>query len=164
MAYSQQAKATRLAVSDFKVNTGKSATTIGEAKTGGFNMETPIISEAPVSTVITETIRQGFRKQGVDIVASGDGVFSLDGTIEQFWVDEYATGFSLEYAKARIKYDLYLKNPQGKIVWVKSVEKFKASSKSMDATHDDVPTLLAVLEESVKDVIDDAGFWNALKK
>jgi ABC-type uncharacterized transport system auxiliary subunit len=167
--YGYQAKGSpnkdlKIAVLDFKLNTGKSPNTVGEGKTGFFNTLTPIVSKEPANAMVRESLKQGLRGVELNVVDSDDADYRVDGTIERFWVDEYATGMSLEYAKAHVKYDIYVRNERGETVWANTIESFKTSPKSADATQDDIPTLTATLQESVRSFVEDPGFWSALLK
>lgn len=157
-------KEVTIAVSDFKLSTGKSPNTIGEAKTGAFNAATPVVSDKPANTIVRDSVKQGLVGVGLNVVDSGDAGYRVDGTVEKFWVDEYATGISLEYAKAHVKYDIYVRNARGETVWANTIEGFKTSGKSADATEDDIPTLTASLRESVRSFVEDPGFWNVISK
>jgi hypothetical protein len=157
-------KPIKIAVADFSLKTGKPANEIGEAKTGMFNVPAPIRLEQPANLMVSNAIRGGLSSMGHQIVALGEADYNLDGTIETIWVEEYATGMSFEYAKANVKYDVILRDRNGKSLWGTSIEVFKTSGKSLDATHDDLPTLRAALDESVSKLLEDASFWNALLK
>jgi hypothetical protein len=84
--------------------------------------------------------------------------------VEKFWVDEYATGLSLEYSKASVRYDIIIKNSQSATVWANTLDMFKTSGKSMDTTGNNIPTLLLALKESVEAIFRDQTFWNAFPK
>jgi hypothetical protein len=154
----------KIAVSEFKQSTGKPPNTIGEAKTGAFNSLTPIISEEPANVIVRNAIKKGLEGIGLTVVEPGEAGYRVEGTVEKLWVDEHATGISLEYAKAHVKYDIYVRNGQGETVWANTIEGFKTSPKSADATRDDIPTLTTALEESVRSFVEDPGFWNAISR
>ncbi len=156
-------KTVKIAVSDFSLKTGKGADEIGEAKTGVFNMPTPIKIDEPANLMVSNAIKRGLSYSGFQVVGPEEADRILDGSVEEFWVDEYATGYSMEYAKARVRYDVILKDRTGKSMWAKTIEKFMTSVKSMDATDDDIPTLKRVLNESVAALLEDPAFWAKLK-
>lgn len=158
------ARGVKLAVSDFSLATGKPARTVGEAKTGMFNIATPVVVDQPVNALVKDAVANGLNAAGVMLLSPSEADFRVDGTVEKLWVDEYATGWSMEYAKAHVKFEIYVHNSKGDIVWAKSLEQFKASGKSADATADDLPTLKLALEEAVRLFIEDAGFWQAISK
>jgi len=151
-----------IAVSDFSLKTGKPDNVIGEAKTGIFNSPIPITYGQPATTLISGQIKKGLSGMGFKIAAPEDAEFILDGTIESLWVEEYATGFSMEYAKANARYDVVLKDKNGKVLWGTSVESYKNSNKSMDATYDDLPTLKAACEDSISKLFEDPSFWGTI--
>ena len=163
-ARSTSGKSTKIAVSEFKQSTGKPPNTIGEAKTGVFNSLTPIVSEEPANMIVMSSIRKGLEGIGLKVVEPGEADYRVDGTVERLWVDEHATGLSLEYAKAQVKYDIYVRNGRGEIVWANTIEGFKTSPKSADATQDDIPTLTIAIEESVRSFVEDPGFWKTISR
>jgi len=152
----------KIAVADFSLKTDKPPNQVGEAKTGFFNMPTPITFEKPANLIISNAVKKGLSGEGAHLVALGEADYNIDGTVETLWVDEYATGISLEYAKALVKYDVMLKDRNGKILWATTIESFKTSEIAGDATHLDVPTLQAALDDSVSKLLEDAAFWDAL--
>ncbi len=158
------AKNVKITVLDFKLNTGKPATTIGEAKTGMFNATTPVLSDQAVNILVRDSIKEGLRGVGLNVVDPHDADYAIEGTVERFWVEEHATGLSLEYAMAHVKYDVYVLNARGESTWVNSIEAYKTSGKSMDATKDVIPTLTAALQESVRAFVEDLSFWNVISK
>jgi hypothetical protein len=154
----------KIAVPEFKQSTGKPPNTIGEAKTGAFNSLTPIVSEEPANVIVRNSIKKGLEGIGLQVVEKADADYLVDGTVERLWVDEHATGLSLEYAKAHVKYDIYVRNGRGETVWANTIEGFKTSHKSADATRDDIPTLTIATEESVRSFVEDTGFWKAISR
>ncbi len=136
---------------------------VGEAKVGVFNETKPIRSEIPVDKLLTQELNRAFSHAGFEIKEKDRCQYFVTGQIDRFWVDEYATGFSFEYAKASIRYDIVIKNRDNQIVWGKSIHKFEMSGKSMDATEDDIPTLLSALRNSIEDIFKDESFWKTIK-
>ena len=159
---SAMTRSIKITVNDFSLKTGKPANQIGEAKTGVFNVPTPITFEQPPNVIISNAIKKGLSSVGSQLTETGEADYILDGTVETFWVDEYATGISLEYAKAGVGYDVILKSRNGKILWATTIESFKTSGKSLDATADDLPTLRAALDDSISKLLENVSFWNAL--
>lgn len=154
----------KIAMGELKVQTGKSDRLIGEAKTGGFNSLTPIRTEQTVDGIVKAALENGLREMGLQIVNPADASYRIDGVIEKFWVDEYATGRSFEYARASVKYDVYVRNAGGDVVWANTIDRFKTSGKSMDATADNIPLLTETLAESVRALAEDTGFWKAISQ
>ncbi len=152
----------KMAAADLAFNTDKPSGEIGEAKTGLFNRSTPIVTEEPANLIVSNAIKKGLMDAGLLMAEPADADFKLEGSLERFWVSEYATGWTWEYAKALVRYDIILKDPNGKILWADTIELFKTSSEKMDATQEDIPTLRAALEESVTQLLEDEGFWKAL--
>ncbi len=156
------AKPIEIAVTDFSLKTGKPANEIGEAKTGGFNMPTPIKTEQPANIIVSKAIQRGLSGMGHQIVEPRNAEYNLDGAVEKLWVEEYATGVSFEYAKAHVIYDVILRGKSGNILWATTIQSFKVSGKSIEATSDDLPTLKAALTESISKLLEDPSFWHAL--
>jgi hypothetical protein len=100
---------------------------------------------------------------GCKIEEKSKADFTVSGQVERFWVDENLGGFS-ENAKASVRYDIILKNREGRFVWGKSVEGRELSGKSIDATKDDIPTLMKALRKSIESIFEDESFWRAIKQ
>ena len=137
-------------------------THIGEAKTGAFNGSTMIVAAEPVDVMVTDALRKGLAAVGFNVVDGADADYRVTGQITEFWVTEHATGFSLEYAKAYVKYDLLLKDTQGKILWGSTVDKYLVSDDCWDATEFNTPTLTKALQNSVEALLSDQTFWEAI--
>jgi hypothetical protein len=137
---------------------------IGEAKTGFFNFPTEIIADESAEVIVAEAVRDGFEKVGFAIVEPSEADYIVTGQITKFWVEEYATGASLEYAKAYVKYDLLVKNAQGKIVWGNTIDEYIVSEKCLDATESDIPTLTRALRHSVEAIFRNESFWQAVSQ
>lgn len=135
---------------------------IGKAKTGFFNVTTNLVADKPISTIVTKSIKEGFEQFGFEIVDRQDANYILQGTVEKFWVDEHATGWSLEYSKAYVRYDLIIRKSNRDAIWANTIEKFKASSKSIDASPSIIRTLSLALRESVESIFEDQSFWKAI--
>lgn len=135
---------------------------IGKATTGMFNITKPIRSEDPISHIVTSEITKAFLQGGFTLENKEKSHYIVSGQIERFWVDEYATGWSLEYAKASVRYDIIIKNKDGKFVWANSIEGTHISGKSMDATKDDIPTLLMALKKSIESIFYNKSFLEAI--
>jgi hypothetical protein len=155
----------RVAIEPFKVNSKyQKDNVIGEAKVGLVNSKADIVSNEPVSSIVTSEVKRGFRDAGFNVVDLRDADFIVTGMVEKFWVDEYATGLSLEYSKGSVRYDMIIKNRQGATVWANTLDAFKASEKSMDTTENNIATLSLALKESVEAIFRDQTFWNAFTK
>lgn len=155
----------KVAFEPFEINSkDQKDNLIGKAKVGFFNSEADIISTEPVSSIIVNSVKKGFSAAGFTIVDLKDTDFIITGIVEKFWVDEYATGFSFEYSKASVRYDIIIKNRQNAPVWANTLDIFKTSGKSMETTGNDVPTLLLALKESVEAIFRDQTFWSAFSK
>lgn len=137
---------------------------IGEAKVGLVNSKADIVSTEQVSSIVAGAVKKGFRDAGFNVVDLRVADFIVTGMVEKFWVDEYATGLSLEYSKGSVRYDIIIKNRQGSTVWANTQDIFKTSDKSMDTTENNMPTLSLALKESVEAIFKDRAFWNAFAK
>jgi hypothetical protein len=157
-------KEINIAVNKFDVKDDKiKKNIIGQAKTGLFNFKSDIILEEPIVDLFQKAIKNGFEKSGYKIVEPNFADYIIDGIIEKCWVDEYATGLSLEYSKGYIRYDLIVKNSTGKTVWGNTIEEYQTSGKAMDTTSNDIPTLKITLENSVKSIFTDKNFIDTIK-
>lgn len=145
-------------------NAQSAGNVIGEAKVGLFNSAARIVDSAPPADTVARAVKRGFQDAGFSLGDSGKADFTVSGSLERFWVDEHATGLSLEYSKASVQFDLIIKNRQGAIVWAKTLEQFKTSGKSMDTTANNLPTLSLALKGAVEKIFSDSTFWDAVGK
>jgi hypothetical protein len=161
----QSLKRTTVAVDPFVIgNMEQKSEVIGEAKVGFFNFSADIVPGESVGVIVAKGVADGFNKSGWIITKKEQADYIVTGIVDRFWVDEYATGLSLEYSKAAVRYDLIVKGRQGNTVWATTVESYKTSRTSLDATDDDIPTLAEALKESVESVFSNDGFWAAIRK
>jgi hypothetical protein len=154
----------KVAIAEFDTKTNNlQNNVIGEAKTGLFNSKTPIISTEPITAIFQKTLQKGFKNYGFIVTDAQSADYIVDGTVERFWVDEYATGLSLEYSKAYVRYDLLIQTTGGKIVWANTQEKYETSSTSWDATDHSISTLRIALQKSVESIFNDSSFWTSVQ-
>ena len=137
---------------------------IGRAKSGMFNVTTDLVVDEPTNIIVTKALKKGFEQAGFKIVDLKDANYIVQGSVEKFWGEEHATGWSPEYAKAYVKYDLIIRKPNGITVWANTIEMFKVSRKSMDSTSLIIPTLTLALRDSVESIFEDQSFWKAILK
>jgi uncharacterized lipoprotein YajG len=137
---------------------------IGDARLGALNYPGHIISEENVSVFLTRAVSKGFAASGFAIAEKEQADYLVSAIVDRFWVDEYATGLSLEYARAAVRYDLMVKKPKGKTIWASTLESYKTSSRSMDATEDDIPTLMSALKETIEAIFSNESFWEAIAR
>jgi hypothetical protein len=122
------------------------------------------LAEESPERMVTTAIRDALVKAGFNLVESKDADYVVAGQVSNFWVEEYATGVSFEYAKAFVRFDITLADRNGKILWGTTKEKYQTSSQSMDATAQDIPMLTSALTQTVTFVVDDQSFWLALSR
>jgi len=157
-------KAISLYVEIFSVaRTISNPTVVGEARTGMFNTRTSIHSEDAVHLIVSEQIKKAFLKAGFKLEEKEKANFTISGQVERFWVNERVGGF-VENAKASVKYDLIVKDRQGRFVWGDNVVGRATAGKSMDVTKEDVPTLMNALKESIESVFKNESFWKAIQQ
>lgn len=138
---------------------------IGEARTGFFNKKTPITSEKPIDEIITLALSKAFKKAGFIIdndVSNAD--LLVNGTVDRLWVEEYATGFDLEYCRAIVRFDILVKEiKSNKIIWADSIIGHSTSRKTMDATSQNEPTLADALQKAIGSIFEDKVFVNKIR-
>lgn len=141
----------------------RDANIVGEAKVGLFNTSKPIYSDEPMNTIVKSMLVAAFSKARFSVVEKERADILLSGQIERFWVDEYATGWSPEYSKAHVSFDIIIKNKDGAFIWGGTVE---GASKSVitivDTTTYDIETLLTALQGAVSSLFRDRTFWKSL--
>jgi hypothetical protein len=138
---------------------------IGEAKTGILNSKTDIILEEPPQEMLGKTIEEGLKAAGFTISDNPDTTdYLLTGTLEKLWVDEYATGYSLEYSKAYVRYDVIVKKTSGQVIWANTIDEYKTSKTCWDATSSNIDTLKKTLSGSVNAILCDESFIKIFTK
>jgi hypothetical protein len=136
---------------------------VGKASVGFFNVSAKIKADMSVEAMTTNLAKKAFAAAGFAIAPCSEADFSVRGTFDKIWVDEYATGFSLEYAKSHVKLDVIINNKSGKTIWANSIDKFETSPDNLwDATSSDIPTLKSNLKHALEAVFMDESFWNAI--
>jgi len=136
---------------------------VGEAKIGMFDVASSIRSEDPVHVIITDQIKKAFLKAGFNLDVKENAHFTISGRIERFWVNE-RIGVIMQSARASVKYDLIVKDKQGRFVWGENIVGRAMSAESMDTTDDDVPTLINALKNSIESIFANESFWKAVGK
>ena len=136
---------------------------VGKATIGAFNMPAPIKADASVEMLATDLAKKTFAAAGFTIAPCPEADFTIKGTFDKLWVDEYATGFSYEYAKSQVKMDVLINDKSGKTIWANSIDKFETSPQNMmDATSADIPTLKLNLKHAMESILTDDSFWKAV--
>jgi hypothetical protein len=157
----------RFAIHVEPLATGKSISdpyVVGEAKIGAFNVRDPIRSDEPLNIILTNLLRKAFSEAGFKLEEKEKAQYVLSGQVDRFWVEEYATGWSPEYAKASVRFDLIIKNREGKFVWVNTIEASHRSEVSIDATEHDIATLLTAAKKSIESIFKNESFWKSIVK
>jgi len=137
--------------------------TVGEARTGILNTPTSILSQDPIHLIITDQMKKAFLKAGFKLDEKEKAHFTISGRIERFWVNERSGAWS-ENTKASVKHDLIVKDKQGRFVWGDNIVGRATSKNSMDATKDDVPTLIIALRNSIESIFRNESFWRAFEQ
>ena len=135
---------------------------VGQARVGMFNSRALIHSEDPVHLIITDQLKRVFLKAGFKLDEKEKAHFRISGRVERFWVAERIGG-PLEGAKASVRYDLIVKDAQGRFVWGNNIVGRATSRKSMDATKDDISTLSSALKNSIEAFFKNEGFWKVVE-
>lgn len=141
---------------------------IGEAKTGALNSKSEVISDIPIQDIFYNALKDIFKKKGFIITGDQNSAdLLITGEIQQFWVREYASGWTPEYAKAAVRFDILFKDSNNKVFWANSIDK-EVKSNSLgsifDATGSLLPTLKEALSQSIKQVINDSSLQAKLNK
>ena len=134
---------------------------VGEARIGMFDAPASILSQDPVHTIITDQIKNAFLKAGFKLDEKENAHFTISGRVERFWVNERLAGLR-QTAKAFVKYDLIVKDKQGRFVWGDNIVGRATSAVNMDATKNDVPTLINALKNSIESIFINDSFWRAV--
>jgi uncharacterized lipoprotein YajG len=135
---------------------------VGEARIGMFNAPASILSQEPVHLIITGQMKKALLKAGFKLDEKENAHFTISGRVERFWVNERLGGMT-ESAKASVKYDLIIKDKQGRFVWGDNIIGKATSAKTLDATKNDVPTLVNALKNSIESIFISDSFWKAVK-
>jgi hypothetical protein len=147
------------------VRVGKTEKLIGEAKTGMFNISTPITIESTVASLCSSELRKALTAAGykvIDEVQSADLV--LRGRINVFWVQEYVTGYSLEHSEAEIELDLGLFSPTGQDpLWYDVKRSFVKSGQKIDATVVNEELMNEAFQGVIHDLLGDENLVAAIE-
>jgi len=138
-------------------------TVVGEARTGGFNVRSLIHSEEAIHLIVTDQIKKAFFKAGFKLEEKEKADFTISGRIERFWVSERFGGFA-ESARASVKYDLIIRNRQGRFLWGDNIVGRATARDSIDVTKEDVPTLMNALKESIESLFKNESFWKTFEQ
>jgi len=136
---------------------------IGEAKTGAFNREAPILTQEAPGDIVRRFLVVAFDEMGINIALMDDAEVTLTGEIVHMWVDEYATGWHPEYSRARVSFDLFARDRDGKLLWAGRQDGTTISPTSQsDTTKQDQSTLENAISKAVNRLVEDRAFWNAI--
>ncbi len=136
---------------------------IGEAKTGAFNRETPILSQEAPGDIVRRFLVVAFDQMGIETALLSDAEVTLTGEVVHMWVDEYATGWHPEYSRARVSFDLFARDRSGKLLWAGRQDGTMISPTShSDTTKQDQSALESAILKAVNRLIEDRAFWSAI--
>jgi hypothetical protein len=160
------AQEVKVAVAPFRAarDKNKKENVIGEAKTGVFNIPGPILARETPEQIVAAAVKEALAEVGFHLVEPKEADYIIGGQVEDFWVSEYATGVSFEYAKAYVRFDLVVQNAAGNTLWGSTLEKYETSGKVWDATAENIPTLTKALAAAVSSIFAQDGFWQALSR
>ena len=134
---------------------------VGEAWVGAYLVA--VESENPVDVVVMDQVKQGFSKAGFKLGDTPECGLEISGRIERLWVSELRGGFS-ERAKAAVRYDLIIRDKNGKFLWGDTIEGRASDEHGGDITKYDVPTLVKALNKSVESIFTKESFWGVMRK
>jgi hypothetical protein len=136
---------------------------IGEAKTGAFNKDTPILTQEAPGDIVRRFLVVAFQQMRIKTALLEDADVTLTGEIVHMWVDEYATGWHPEYSRARVSFDLFARDRAGKLLWAGRQDGTTISQTShSDTTKQDQSTLEDAISKAINRLVEDRAFWNAL--
>ncbi len=118
---------------------------VGEARIGMFDSRAPVLSQVPVHAIITDQVKNALLKAGFKLDRKENAHFAVSGRVERFWVYERHAGLQ-QTAKASVKFDLIVKDKQGRFLWGDNIVGKATSPANMDVTFDYVPTLVNALK------------------
>jgi hypothetical protein len=155
----------KVAVEPFEVSSDPlKKNIIGKAQTGLVNSDADIVVDEPVGSIVTNVMKSAFKKAGFVVTERSSADYVVHGKVERLWVDEYATGMSLEYSKAQAKIEVLLDDAAGKTLWASTLDKYETSGTALDATEGNIPTLTKALQSAVESLFRDDTFWKAISR
>lgn len=139
------------------------AALVGHAKVGINNRPAPVYCETPAHQQIEEAVRTALSSWGFPLVEPSAAALSLHGVVRRFWIDEYTTGYSPEYSFASVRWDLYLVEPGGRVVWTDTADvQVRTEAAYTDTTSKGQETLARATREAIYRVFGNAEFWEAV--
>ena len=123
------------------VDQRSSKASFGIAKTGMFNLETPIYMDISAEEYVKNRFISGLSKRGVDVVS--DSNYAIQGNIKKLWVWEYANGLMPEHSNCEIEIEFEIFSNKDKVLrYHGSVSSNATGTDSiLDTTDSDGPIL-----------------------
>jgi hypothetical protein len=135
---------------------------VGEAKIGP-GYPSKIKTDEPIPLILLDRLKKGFDMAGFQVSEGGNCTQTISGQIERLWVNEGVGTFG-EWARASVRYDLIVRDGNGKFLWGDTIEGRHVSRKKYDATTEDVPTLVRALNKSVESIFRSDSFWRMMRR
>lgn len=137
---------------------------IGIAKTGMFNVATPIYLYDSTKNVVKERFVKALSERGVSI--NKNAKYAIIGQIKKLWITEDANGLAPESANCDLKMDLILyKNQVINPTYKFSVYSYASGTNNIiDATNSDGPILETCIQYAANKFLEDSQIKVILKK
>lgn len=155
-----------LCVEEFAdVRGGPGPKVVGQAKTGAFNKNTPVMIGVEIERLAIHSFRKAFSEAGFNIVDDHDSAdLVFKGRINKFWVQEFATGWAPEHSEADVELDVVMIDRAGKKnIWfeVKSSHVTTKATAS-DITSENQRIINQAFNEAVSSIVSDSALAQAV--
>lgn len=138
---------------------------IGEAKTGMFNKQTPILIEDSLGTYLSSILKAALRQERISVEENTDFAdIIMKGRVNEFWLQEFASGYASEYCEAKIELDLALFNKlSDSPIWY-DIKRSRVKSKStiIDISSQNEKIMNQAINEIIVSLLADSTFRSAL--
>ena len=155
-----------LCVEEFAdVRGGPGPKVVGQAKTGAFNKNTPVMIGVEIERLAIHSFRKAFSEAGFNIVDDHDSAdLVFKGRINTFWVQEYSTAWAPQHSEAEVELDVVLiDKARAKNIWF-DVKKARAVTKpnTMDVTIENEWVINEAFNQVVSSIVNDSELTQAV--
>ena len=156
----------RLCIEEFTdVRGGPGSNVVGQAKTGAFNKNTPVMIGVEIERLAIHSFRKAFSEAGFNVVDDRDSAdLVFKGRINKFWVQEFATGWAPEHSEADVELDVVMIDRAGeKNIWFE-IKSSHVTTKptASDITSENQRIINQAFNEVVSSIVNDSALAQAV--
>jgi hypothetical protein len=147
------------------VRGGPQPNVVGQAKTGAFNKNTPVMIGVEIERLAIHSFRKAFSEAGFNIVDDHDSAdLVFKGRINKFWVQEFATGWAPEHSEADVELDVVMIDRAGeKNIWFEVKSSHVTTKPTVsDITSENQRIINQAFNEVVSSIVNDSALAQAV--